>query len=477
MTVSPHPAEEEKLDMKRILPIFVIVLVDLLGLTIIIPLLPLYATAFGASPFVIGLLAAAYPMMQFLGAPILGRLSDRYGRKPVLVISQIGTFLGFLLLASANVLWLLFVSRLIDGISGANIATAQAAISDSTTEKTRTQGLGLIGAAFGLGFIIGPIIAFVSLALSNNNYRVPALAAAGFSLFSIILTSVWFKETLTPEKRQQGRGKGSLGLRGLATAVKHPAVGLLLVLMFAQQLAFGGFEQILALFTLNRLGLNASGNAVVFVFVGIIIVAVQGGLIGRWSRKYGDRRLIIAALGLLAVGLILMGFTPHQPVPWYDEAAITAELNGTAESDLPLETARQNIPIELPDEEDKGWLGLAWILLMMIPTGIGGGILHPAINSLITKRIEENEVGGMLGVSAAFFSGANVLAPIIGGALFGSLGSTAPFLFWGGTMALLLFVGLRYLKPGKEETAVAGLGPWRSTLVDQFLAPVQLGRR
>ena len=450
-------SDDEKLDFKRILPIFVIVLVDLLGLTIIIPLLPLYATAFGASPVVIGLLAAAYPTMQFLGAPILGRLSDKYGRKPVLVVSQIGTFLGFLLLASANALWLLFVSRLIDGISGANIATAQAAISDSTTEKTRTQGLGLIGAAFGLGFIIGPIIAFVSLALSNNNYRVPALVAAGFSLFSIVLTSTWFKETLTAERRQKIGEKVSIGLGALVTAVKHPAVGLLLILMFLQQIAFGGFEQILALFTLNRLGLNASGNAVIFVFVGIIIVSVQGGFIGRWSRKYGDRRLILGALGFMSVGLILMGFTPHQPVPWYDETALTAELNGTTESGLVTESATNEIPIELPNEADKSWLGLAWILLAMIPTGIGGGILHPAINSLITKRIASNEVGGMLGVSAAFFSGANALAPVIGGALFEALGSTAPFLFWGGIMAVLLVAMLRYLKPGQEETAVAGL--------------------
>ncbi len=450
-------SDDEKLDFKRILPIFVIVLVDLLGLTIIIPLLPLYATAFGASPVVIGLLAAAYPTMQFLGAPILGRLSDKYGRKPVLVVSQIGTFLGFLLLASANALWLLFVSRLIDGISGANIATAQAAISDSTTEKTRTQGLGLIGAAFGLGFIIGPIIAFVSLALSNNNYRVPALVAAGFSLFSIVLTSTWFKETLTAERRQKIGEKVSIGLGALVTAVKHPAVGLLLILMFLQQIAFGGFEQILALFTLNRLGLNASGNAVIFVFVGIIIVSVQGGFIGRWSRKFGDRRLILGALGLMSVGLILMGFTPHQPVPWYDETALTAELNGTTESGLVTESAANDIPIELPTEADKSWLGLAWILLAMIPTGIGGGILHPAINSLITKRIASNEVGGMLGVSAAFFSGANALAPVIGGALFEALGSTAPFLFWGGIMAVLLVAMLRYLKPGQEETAVAGL--------------------
>lgn len=153
-------SQDEKLDFKKILPVFVIVLVDLLGLTIIIPLLPFYATSFGASPFVIGLLGATYPILQFIGAPLLGRLSGRYGRRPVLIVSQIGTLVGFILLGFANTLFLLFVSRAIDGFSGANIATAQAVITDSTTAKTRTQGLGLIGAAFGLGYIIGPIIAF-----------------------------------------------------------------------------------------------------------------------------------------------------------------------------------------------------------------------------------------------------------------------------------------------------------------------------
>src|SRR6266496_5684700 len=151
----------DKLDFKRVLPIIVIVLVDLIGLSIIIPILPYFAARFSATPIVIGILQATYPMMQFIGAPILGRLSDRFGRKPVLIVSQIGTLVGFVLLGFANTLWLLFLSRIIDGLSGANMTTAQAAIADSTNEKTRTQGLGLIGAAFGIGFILGPIIAYL----------------------------------------------------------------------------------------------------------------------------------------------------------------------------------------------------------------------------------------------------------------------------------------------------------------------------
>jgi DHA1 family tetracycline resistance protein-like MFS transporter len=457
MSEEPVQAQpEDKLDFKRILPIFVIVLVDLLGLTIIIPLLPLYATSFGASPLVIGLLGAAYPIMQFLGAPVLGRLSDRYGRKPVLVISQIGTLFGFLLLGFATTLWMLFLSRIIDGISGANIATAQAAISDSTSEKTRTQGLGLIGAAFGLGFVIGPIIAFVSLAVSDYNYHVPAFVAGFFSLLSILLTAFWFKETLPAERREEQGERASFSFKSLISAVNHPTVGLLLVLIFAQQLAFGGFEQLLALFTLSRLGLNASGNAIIFVYVGIIVVVVQGGLIGRWSRRFGDRRLIYAGLALLAVGLLAIGLTVRQPPPWYSQEEVESEL--VADQALPGETPpTEDIPIDLPDDSNNGWLGLIWVLIAMIPIAVGGGILQPAINSLITKRVDAVDIGGMLGISAAFLSAANAVAPIIGGALFQAIGPGAPFVFWSLLLTALLVISVRAIRPGREETAPAGL--------------------
>lgn len=462
MTEDKTISNEDKLDFKKILPILVIVLVDLLGLTIIIPLLPFYATSFGADPAMIGLLAATYPFCQFIGAPILGRLSDKYGRKPVLVVSQIGTLAGFLMLGFANSLWMLFLSRIIDGISGANIATAQAAITDSTTEKNRTQGLGLIGAAFGLGFIAGPLITLVSLSLSGNNYAVPAFVAALCSFTSILLTAFWFKETLPEDKRGQKGQRPSLSLKTMAQALRHPTVGLLLFLIFAQQLAFGGFEQFLALFTLNRLGLNASGNSVIFVFVGVIIVAVQGGLIGRWSHRFGDRRLVYGGLALIAIGLSATAFTPRQPVPWYSQTAIEEELTGQNDAGIGETTAVANIPIALPNESDKSWLGLLWVLIWMVPVAVGGGILQPAINSLITKRVEGSEVGGILGISTSFLSAANILAPLWGGAVFQAYGATILFFIWGMMMFFCLFIALRYLKPGNEETVQAGLARGRS---------------
>lgn len=449
--------KEEKLDIKKVLPVFVIIFIDLLGLTVIIPLMPLYATAFGASAFMVGLLGAAYPVMQFIGAPVLGRLSDRYGRKPILVISQIGTFTGFIMLGFANALWILFLARLIDGISGANISTAQAVISDSTGERTRTQGLGLMGAAFGLGFIVGPIIAFVSLTLSGNDYRVPAFIAAGFSLASIILTWFWLEETLPADQRGKRQDRPSLSLTAMFKALSHPAVGILLGLIFAQQIAFGGLEQLLALFTLSRLGLNASGNAVIFIFVGLIVVAVQGGFIGPWSRKLGDRRLIYLGLMTLAVGLVLTALTPRQPVPWYSKQALQSELQSSGDFRTHENPTTRELAVELPDDNHNGWMGLGWILVAMIPASIGGGILQPSINSLITKRIRKDEVGGMLGISSAFLSAANAVAPLIGGAIFQVLGSSAPFFFGGLLMAALWLFALRSLKPGREERAPSGL--------------------
>lgn len=458
------PQPEERLDFKKILPIFVIVLIDLLGVTIIIPLMPLYAASFAATPFMIGVLGATYPIMQFLGAPILGRLSDRFGRKPVLLISQLGTLFGFIILGSATTLWMLFLSRIIDGISGANIATAQAAITDSTTEKTRTQGLGLIGAAFGLGFIIGPIIAFVSLAASGNNYHVPAFVAAGFSMLSILLTWFWFSETLPEEKRGQEDDKSGFSFGAMLKALVHPTVGFLLALIFFQQVVFGGFEQLFSLFTLNRLGLAARGNSIIFVYLGIIVVAVQGYFIGKWSRRFGDRRMVYVGLALLGLGMLLTAFTPRVPPPTYSQQALENELASAASLRAHENPTTQNIPVSLPPDSNTGWLGVAWLLIATIPAAIGGGMLQPTINSLITKRISAVEIGGMLGISAALLSAANAIAPVLWGAIFQGLGSSWPFIMGGVLLFILLLLSLRWLTPGREETKQSGLA--RSSAAD-----------
>lgn len=434
-TTAAATSADDRLDFKRIFPIFVVVLIDLLGLTVIIPLLPLYAATFRASPLTIGLLGATYPLMQFVAAPILGRLSDRHGRKPILVISQLGTLIGFLVLGFAGGLPMLFLSRMIDGFSGGNIATAQAMIADSTTERTRTQGLGLIGAAFGVGFIIGPIIAFAALALSGENYHIPAFIAAGLSALSVLFSAFWLRETHDPALRSASDAGAAFAPGALLRWLASPKVGLLLALMFAQQFAFGGFEQFLPLFNLSRLGLNGSGNAAVFVYVGLIVVAIQGGLIGRWSRRWGERKLIYIGLAALALGLALTALTPTQAAPWYSRAAAERELGVSA-------------AVALPDDAHTGWLGLVWLLIAMVPASIGGGVLSPSINSLLTRRVAPQQRGEILGASAAAFSAANVLAPLAGGALFQAAGASAPFWLWAAVLIGLLALALRVLDPG-----------------------------
>jgi MFS family permease len=240
-------------------------------------------------------------------------------------------------------------------------------------------------------------------------------------------------------------------------ALGHPAVGLLLLLMFAQQIAFGGFEQILSLFTLNRLGMNASSNAILFVFVGIIVVAVQGGLIGKWSRKWGDRKLVYLGLATLALGMALTALTPAQTLPGYSKAELTAELTKPGTVRAHEAPTTQDLPIAIPEDGNSGLGGLLWLLVAMIPASIGGGILQPSINSLITKRIDPAEIGGTLGISAALLSAANAFAPLIGGSLFQAGGSSLPFWVWAVILAVLLGAAYTLIKPGREEQVAKGL--------------------
>ena len=432
---------DEKLPFKKILPILVVVLVDILGLAIFFPLLPLYATSFGANAFWIGLLGAMYPLMQFVGAPILGNLSDQFGRRNILIISQIGTLIGFVVMALAGSLPILFLARIIDGISGGNISTAQAAITDRTTEKTRTAGLGLIGAAFGIGFTFGPALAALVLALTEQNYRAVAWVAAGFSLLSILLSFFWLEESLPPEKRGK-KGKKSQGLKAIMNGLRHPALGFLLLLMFAQQFVFGGFERFLSYFTLSRLGLNGGQNGLIFAFIGIIAIIIQGGLIGKLSNRLGDRGLILMGLISLGFALVMMAVTPKQPPPFYDRAQLVESLTDVENSAESATALLDKANIDLPDETNKGWLGIGWLMIAMIPAAIGGSVLRPAISSLITKQVDSHEVGGVLGTTTAFTSMANTLAPLFLGTLFSFFGSTVPFAI-GGLILLMLWVVAR----------------------------------
>jgi len=432
---------QQRLSFERVLPIFTLTFVDVLGLTIILPLLHLYAAAFGASPLQIGLVAAAFPLSQLLGVPVMGALSDRYGRKPLLLISQVSTCASFLMLAGATSLEMIILSRVVDGLFGANLATAQAAITDLTDERTRAQGLGLTGAAFGLGFILGPTIALISLEFSSS-LAIPALIAAAYSFLSILLTLFGFEETL-PAKRR--RVDSIAPLLNPLRMLRQARANHLLVLMFAQQIVFFAFESLLGLFTLSRLGLLGQGNAFVFIYVGVILVYVQVRLIGRWSRKYGERKLVFASLVLLALGLLMVAVTPNQPHPLYIARQVEASLRDL--SPTSTESIIGDIPITLPQDSQRGIGGLAWFLIAIIPLSIGAGLIRPALNSLMIQRVQPTESGAILGISASFVSLANAVAPLIGGLIFQSGGAAAPFLVGGGVMAVLFIISLRLIQP------------------------------
>lgn len=420
-----------RLDTRRVLPVFLLVFVDVLGLTVILPLLHLYAAAYGATPLQIGLTLAAFPLAQLVGVPVMGALSDRFGRKPLLLISQATTCISFVMLGLATSLEMVILSRLIDGLFGANLATAQAALSDITDESSRTRGLGIIGAAFGLGFIFGPVISLIALELSNS-LVVPAFTAAIYSFVSILVTLFLFKETHPPSARRLARkAAGGPGL--MARYLLRPALGLLLLLMFAQQLIFFGYESLLGLFTLTRLGFLGRGNAALFIVIGLILVLVQLRFIGRWSARFGDRGLASMALALLALGLLLTGLTPDSPHPFYVRELVQRDLLAAAPSQT--EAIIGKLGVDLPPNGKNSLAGVLWLLVALIPVSIGAGLIRPALNSLLTQRVTPGEYGSILGLSAALVSAANATAPLLAGLMFQSFGASAPFLVGGLLMA------------------------------------------
>jgi len=285
----------------------------------------------------------------------------------------------------------------------------------------------------------------ISLGLSGNNYQVPAFVAAFFSLLSLLLTVFWLKESLPAEQRGKAHRETAFSLNRFTAALKHPTIGFLLVLMFTQQFVFGGMEQLLSLFTLNRLGLDARGNSIVFLFIGIITVVMLGSVIRTWSRQHGDRWIITVGLSTLAIGLLMVAFTLSVPPPWYSQQTVMSELQRSA-------TAQVNV--QLPADTNTGWIGFIWLMIAMIPASIGGSVLSPTINSAITKRIDHKEVGGMLGISAALVSAANALAPLGLGAVYQVIGPAAPFLLGGLILLVFLLISSRQIKEAPNTTVV-----------------------
>jgi DHA1 family tetracycline resistance protein-like MFS transporter len=279
---------------RPLLVIFLTIFVNLVGFGIIIPLLPFYAETFGASPFVIGLMFASFSLAQLVASPLLGELSDRWGRRPVLILSLVGTVISFVMLAVAQSLLMLFAARIVDGLSGGNITTARAYIADITTEENRARAFGLLGAAFGLGFIVGPAL---GAAFSHISYTAPIWAAAAITVAAIALAWFWLPETVHLTHAGGGRP-----WRALVEVSGRPALRVLLAVDFLYWMSFAVYQTTFALFGARRFGFDAAATGYLLSAFGLLSVVVQGGLVGPVVDAIGPRRTLAAGLLFAALG-------------------------------------------------------------------------------------------------------------------------------------------------------------------------------
>jgi multidrug resistance protein len=357
--------------------IFTTVFIDLVGFGIVIPVLPFYAegTIFNATPRTVGLLFASYSVMQLIFSPILGGLSDKSGRRPVLFLSIIGTGIGFLILGMANSLWMLFAGRILDGITGGNISTAQAYIADVTTNEDRAKGMGLIGAAFGLGFIFGPAIGGI---LSRWGIHVPFFFAAGLCFANAMLLYFTLPETVTadhPAKHSATRGRG---LQQLLRSLKQPRLAFVLTIYFLFIVAFSIMTTAFSLYTMFRFGYDAQHTGYLFAYVGLIAVIIQGGLIGRLVKRFGEVPLVIVGALCFAISLFA--------VPFVGPAAG----------------------------------GLAALLVGGGVFSMGNSLATPALTSLASKSVGAGEQGSVLGVTQSVASLARAVGPFLAAVLINS---------------------------------------------------------
>jgi DHA1 family tetracycline resistance protein-like MFS transporter len=377
MNDAPSAAEldetkiEGKFLTRPLLIIFLTIFIDLVGFGIVIPLLPFYAEEMHATPLDIGLLVSSYSLMQFIFSPVWGNLSDRYGRRPILFCTIIGSSVGYWILGFANVLWLLYAGRILAGIMGGNLSTAQAYIADVTTRENRAKGMGLFGMAFGFGFIIGPALAGV---MSRFGHHVPFLVAASMSLCNAIL--LYF---ILPESRKRGDRSVSTKRRNrfadLAEALSNKKFGLITVEYFLVIASFAIMTTAFAYYMMVKFGYNAEKTGYLLAYVGFISAIIQGGIFGRLANRVGEASLV--AFGSLVLVLTLFA------VPFVGA--------------------------------DTG--GLIILLIGMAGFSLGNSLASPALTSLASKTVGEEEQGKSFGIMQSAASLGRVLGPLLCGVL------------------------------------------------------------
>jgi MFS family permease len=411
--------------------LFVIVFVDLLGFGMVIPVMALYAERLGAPDSQIGWLMTGYSAMQFVFTPIWGRLSDKYGRRPLLLLSIAMTAIGFLVYALAPDFRWLIASRLFAGAATANIAIAQAYIADVTPPEGRARGMGIIGAAFGLGFILGPALGgFLSaVSLAAPGYAAAALAAVnGVAAFFVL-----------PEPAERATVRRRARLPALLDELRRPGIRRLIVIYLLAILAFSGMEATFALLAAHRYGLDQRHVSYVFAFIGVIVTVVQGGLIGRLTRRFGERALLVAGLFLQGLGLVAL------PYAHGIGAAVLAAMPGAW-----VEAMRASP-------------GVAGLLAASFPLAFGSGLFSPALTSMLSRSARAEDQGGTLGIGQAAAALGRIAGPISATNAYDHLWIGAPYLGGAAIMLVTAAIGSTLRPPGAAGSAPAGAPVPRET--------------
>ena len=387
--------------------LFVTVFVDMIGYGIVVPLLPFYAGPYASGAALVGLLGSLYAAMQFASGPFLGGLSDRHGRRPVLLLCLLGTSLAYLRLGLAQTLVSLLVAVVLAGAVSGTLATAQAYIADSTTKEDRARGLGMIGAAFGLGLIAGPAVGGL---LSLHSLSAPALFASVLALTNCAFGYLTVPESHAPRLRKKVPLLRLDPISQLARILKMRHVRALLAAVLLLNLALAGLVNNFPLFSQARFGWGTTSNAFFFAFVGVCAVVTQGFLIGRLQPRFGESRLLVGGLVVVSLNLLLVALVPSG-VLLYPVVGLLA---------------------------------------------LGMGLAIPSLTAIISNRTPAEAQGRLMGGLQAILSLAMILGPATAGLAFDHLGIPAPYLIGGALIILALIVSAADLLPGRRTRVVQG---------------------
>ncbi|HJZ85434.1 MAG TPA: MFS transporter [Polyangia bacterium] len=379
--------------------LFLTVFLDLLGFGLVIPILPLYAKHLALAPAMIGPLFASYSTMQFLFAPMWGMLSDRVGRRPVLLVSVFGSMVAHGLMASAHGPALLFVARSFAGLCGANLSAAQAYIADVTSERDRARGMGLIGAAFGIGFVLGPAIA--GIVSKFYGIAAPFWFASGLAAVNLISAALLLPEPPHAVRAQAPRPR----LAAIVSALRTPELAPLLLIFFLVTFAFAKLESTFSLWLAEPpFRYDEAHVGYVFTYIGVLLILVQGVLVGRLARRFGEARLIKVATALLAAGIALLPIAHSVPV----------------------------------------------LLLVILPITFGNGLNNPSTSALISRLSPPDRQGEVLGVAQSMSSLGRIFGPPTGTFLFAHVSKNAPYLVGGAIMATACLLALARVRTAKR---------------------------